>query len=179
MRQENIKPMDLKSLIVDVKDFPIEGIVFKDISGLLADGAAFRYATTKISASLKEQRPEYIASIEARGFILASQVAADLKAGFIPIRKAGKLPRVTDKIVSRKEYGIDELEINLGMVPKGSRVAIVDDILATGHTIKSAISLLKRANMIVVGISVLAELSFLKGRDNIGEGVSISSIISF
>ena len=171
--------MDLKSLITDVKDFPVEGIIFKDITGLLADGAAFRHATKQMAASLQEQKPEYIVSIEARGFILASQVAAELKAGFIPIRKAGKLPNVTDKIVSRKEYGIDELEINLSMVPKGSRMAIVDDILATGYTIKSAISLLERNHLVVVGISVLAELDFLKGRDNIGEGTLISSIISF
>lgn len=171
--------MDLKSLITDVKDFPVEGIIFKDITGLLADGAAFRYATTQMAASLQDQRPEYVVSIEARGFILASQVAAVLKAGFIPIRKAGKLPKVTDKIVSRKEYGIDELEINLSMVPKGSRVAIIDDILATGHTIKSTVSLLQRNHLVVVGICVLAELNFLKGRDNIGEGILINSIISF
>jgi adenine phosphoribosyltransferase len=171
--------MDLKSLITDVKDFPVEGIIFKDITGLLADGAAFRHATAQMAASLQGQKPEYVVSIEARGFILASQVAADLKAGFIPIRKAGKLPVFTDKIVSRKEYGIDELEINLSMVPKGSRVAIVDDILATGHTIKSAVSLLERNHLVVVGISVLAELNFLKGRDNIGEGILINSIISF
>jgi adenine phosphoribosyltransferase len=171
--------MDLKSLIVDVKDFPVEGIIFKDITGLLADGAAFRHATSQMAASLKEQKPEYVVSIEARGFILASQIAGDLQAGFIPIRKAGKLPQVTDKIVSKKEYGIDELEINLSMVPKGSRVAIVDDVLATGQTIKSAINLLERNHLVVVGICVLAELNFLKGREHIGDGIRINSLISF
>ncbi len=158
---------ELKRLIQDVPDFPREGINFKDVSPLLKDATDFSSAVSLMAQPFETEEIEYVAGIEARGFILGSALANLLNLGFIPIRKPGKLP---GEIVAQNyvlEYGESSLEMQRDAVPKGSKVLIVDDILATGGTAKSAATLVERIGGRVVGFVFLASLEFLNGRKEI------------
>ena len=158
---------NLKRLIQNVPDFPRKGINFKDVSPLLKDATAFSSAVSLMAQPFETEEIEYVAGIEARGFILGSALANLLNLGFIPIRKPGKLP---GEIVAQNyvlEYGESSLEMQRDAVPKGSKVLIVDDILATGGTAKSAATLVERIGGRVVGFVFLASLEFLNGRKEI------------
>ena len=157
----------MKQFIQNVPDFPREGINFKDVSPLLKDAAAFATAVSLMARAVEVEEIDYVAGIEARGFILGSAVANFLNLGFLPIRKPGKLPGETVAQNYILEYGESSLEMQCGAVPEGSNVLIVDDILATGGTAKSAAKLVERIGGRVVGFIFLASLEFLNGRKEI------------
>ena len=154
----------IKELIRDVPDFPEPGIVFKDITPVLADPMAFSTITDMIVVHFGRGNVDKVVGIEARGFILASPVAYHFNAGFVPIRKQGKLPWETASEEYELEYGTATLELHRDAIERGERVLIVDDVLATGGTAKAAASLVERCGGAIRGISCLIELEFLKGR---------------
>ena len=156
---------ELTERIRDVPDFPKPGILFKDITPLLKDPAALRQVTDQISASFEDKGIDLVASVESRGFILATPVALNLGAGIVPIRKLGKLPADTINTNYELEYGTNTLEMHRDAIQPGQRVLIVDDVLATGGTVKASIDLVERLGGIVAGIAFLAELTFLDGRE--------------
>ncbi len=157
----------LRSLIRDVPDFPEPGIMFKDIAPLLGDAHALNRALDLMSDPHRDQSLSHVAGIEARGFILATPVAARIEAGFVPIRKPGKLPWKTVQTTYDLEYGTDALEAHSDAVTPGDKVLVVDDVLATGGTAAAAVELVQSLGAEVVGISVLVELAFLGGRAKI------------
>ncbi|MFH1726707.1 MAG: adenine phosphoribosyltransferase [Elusimicrobiota bacterium] len=158
---------DLKSLIRDVPDFPKKGIVFKDITPLLADKDAFKAAVDRIVARYAGRGIEQVAAVESRGFLFASTIAYRLGAGVIPIRKKGKLPYKTISAAYELEYGTDSLEIHEDAVRAGTPVLLVDDLLATGGTAKASCELLEKLGAKVEGVCFLIELAFLKGREKL------------
>jgi adenine phosphoribosyltransferase len=157
----------IKDLIRDVPDFPQEGIVFKDITPVLADPIAFSTLIDLIVVHFGRGNVDKVVGIEARGFILASPVAYHFGAGFVPVRKQGKLPSETVAEEYELEYGTATLELHRDAVLPGERVLIVDDVLATGGTAKAAASLVERIGGKVCGIACLIELEFLHGRDKL------------
>jgi adenine phosphoribosyltransferase len=159
----------LKALVRDVPDFPQPGIVFKDITPLLADEIAFSTVIDLIVVHFGRGNVDKVVGIEARGFIIASPVAYHFGAGFVPVRKKDKLPWETIVEEYELEYGTAALEIHKDAVKPGERVLIVDDVLATGGTAKAAANLVERIGGKVVGIACLIELSFLHGRDRLPE----------
>jgi adenine phosphoribosyltransferase len=157
----------IKGLVRDVPDFPQEGIVFKDITPVLADPIAFSTLIDLIVVHFGRGNVDKVVGIEARGFILASPVAYHFGAGFVPVRKQGKLPSETVAEEYSLEYGTATLEIHVDGVSPGERVLIVDDVLATGGTAKATASLVERIGGKVCGIACLIELDFLKGREQV------------
>jgi len=165
----NLRDLDelIKDRIRDVPDYPQPGIVFKDITPLLGDGLAFAAAVEELAAG--HGPIDKVAGIEARGFILAAPVATRLGSGFVPVRKAGKLPAATYRQDYQLEYGTATIEVHTDAFGPGDRVLIVDDVLATGGTALATAELVRRAGAEVVGVSVLLELSFLGGRAKLGD----------
>jgi adenine phosphoribosyltransferase len=157
----------IKGLIRDIPDFPQKGIIFKDITPLLADDDAFSSVIDLIVVRYGRGNIDKVVGIEARGFILASPVAYHFGAGFVPVRKEGKLPWDTEREEYALEYGTAVLEIHKDAIHEGDRVLIVDDVLATGGTAKATAKLVERLGGKVIGIACLIELGFLKGRDNL------------
>ena len=173
--------MDLeqvKALVRDVPDFPQEGIVFKDITPLLADELAFSTVIDLIVVHFGRGNVDKVVGIEARGFILASPVAYHFGAGVVPIRKAGKLPWTTESEEYSLEYGTATLELHRDAVSPGERVLVVDDVLATGGTAKAAAPLVERIGGTVCGIACLIELNFLHGRDKVA-GHDLLTLIQY
>jgi adenine phosphoribosyltransferase len=164
----------LKKMVRDVPDFPQPGIVFRDITPLLADKDTFLEIVEMMSRHWLEKRIDHVAAIEARGFIPGAAIAVRLGAGFIPIRKAGKLPWKVLTHSYQLEYGTDQLDIHEDAVAKGQRVLIVDDVLATGGTAAAAVALCRKLDSEVAGVQVLIELSALKGRKRL-EGIEVVS----
>jgi adenine phosphoribosyltransferase len=154
----------LRSRIVDVPDFPTPGVVFKDISPLLADHAAFSAAVDAIVAGHADAGIDKVVGIEARGFLLAAPAAYHLRAGFVPVRKPGKLPGPTHEVIYDLEYGTDALQVHRDAFSPGERVLVVDDVLATGGTAAAAGRLVQAAGAELVGFSMLLELAALAGR---------------
>lgn len=169
--------IDLRALIRDVPDFPAAGIVFKDITPLLADGRAFAEAVTLMSDAIAVAQPTTIVGIESRGFIFGAPIAARLGVGFVPVRKFGKLPWRTVTQSYDLEYGTDTLEIHEDAVGPGSRVVIVDDVLATGGTAAATVELITGAGASVEAVSVLLELEFLQGRSRLD--VPVQALIRY
>jgi adenine phosphoribosyltransferase len=157
----------LKALVRDVPDFPQQGVLFKDITPLLADPLAFSTAIDLIVVHFGRGNVDKVVGIEARGFILASPVAYHFGAGFVPVRKVDKLPWQTESAEYELEYGTATLEIHRDGVAPGERVLIVDDVLATGGTSRATAELVERIGGKVVGIACLIELEFLHGRDKL------------
>lgn len=170
--------MDLEKYIRVIEDFPKEGISFKDVTTLLKDGNAFKYAVKSIADKLRELKVDVVVGPEARGFLFGAPVAYELGVGFVPVRKPGKLPAETVRYEYELEYGKDALEIHRDAINKGARVAVVDDLLATGGTILSAVKLVEQLGGEVVHIGFLIELEFLNGRDNL-KGYDISTMIKY
>lgn len=160
--------MDLKQYITIVPDWPKPGIVFKDITTLMDNGDAYRYATDQIVNYAKEREIDLIVGPEARGFIIGCPVAYALGVGFAPVRKEGKLPRETIKVNYGLEYGSDVLTIHKDAIKPGQRVLITDDLLATGGTIDATIKLVEELGGVVAGIAFLIELKELDGRSKLG-----------
>jgi adenine phosphoribosyltransferase len=161
-------PALLRSRVVDVPDFPQEGVVFKDISPLLADHVAFAGAVDAVVAHHGRGTVDKVEGIEARGFILAAPVAYHIGAGFVPVRKPGNLPLATHETAYDLEYGQNVLQVHRHAFAPGERVLIVDDVLATGGTAAAAARLVITAGAQLVGLSVLLELDFLGGRAAFG-----------
>ncbi len=174
-----MKQLDqLRALIRDVPDFPQKGIVFKDITPLLGDEAGFSMAIDLIVAHFGRGNVDKVVGIEARGFIVASPVAYHFGAGFVPVRKAGKLPWVSESETYELEYGTETLEVHRDAFIPGERVLIVDDVLATGGTAQATAKLVERLGAKVVGIACLIELGFLRGREKI-PGYEFFSLLSY
>jgi adenine phosphoribosyltransferase len=159
----------LKSHIRDVPDFPETGIMFRDITTLLADADLFRLTIEEMARPFRDERIDKIIVIESRGFIFGTPIAYMLNAGVVPVRKPGKLPAATYAENYSLEYGVNTLEIHQDAIHDHERVLIVDDLLATGGTVDATIRLAKRFGGEIAGVSVLAELVALKGRDLVGD----------
>lgn len=169
---------DLKRLIRDVPDFPKKGILFKDITPILKDPEALQFAVDELARLLQGTRADQIVGIESRGFIFSPILAYKLKAGFVPVRKLGKLPAKTIKTAYSLEYGQNELEIHQDAILKGTKVAVVDDLLATGGTAQAAVKLVEELGGKVVAVGFLVELDFLKGREKLA-GYNVFSLIHY
>ena len=170
--------MNLKSKIRVIEGFPKEGISFKDITTLISDGKAFKEAVNIMRKNLKDRNIDYIVGPEARGFVFGSAVAYALNVGFIPVRKPGKLPGETVSYEYALEYGTDILEICKDVLKPGDRVAIVDDLLATGGTINACAKLIESQGAEVVSMQFLMELTDLKGREKNKE-YQIDSVMEY
>jgi adenine phosphoribosyltransferase len=154
----------LLDLIRDVPDFPSPGILFRDITPLLASPEGFQHAVREMAAPFRDDRPQKVLGIEARGFMFGAALARELEVGFVPVRKPGKLPRETYRVSYGLEYGKDSLEIHADAIASGEKVLIADDVLATGGTAEAAAKLVDRLGGQVVGLTFLIELSQLCGR---------------
>ena len=170
--------MNLKDYIADIPDFPIEGILFRDITPLMADGAAFKEATTQIQQFAESVNTELIAGPESRGFIFGCPVAVDMGIGFVPVRKPNKLPRETISFKYDLEYGSNELHMHKDAVKPGQKVLIVDDLLATGGTVQATIKMIEALGGEVVGCAFLIELEALKGRELLS-GYNVFSVMKY
>lgn len=170
--------MDLKQLIRDIPDFPRPGILFRDITPLLADPAALSEAIERLARPFAGQGIDVIAAVEARGFIFGSAVAKELGAGFVPIRKSGKLPCRTESISYGLEYGQDRVEMHADAIKPGMKVLMVDDLLATGGTMAAACQLVERLGGKIAGLTFLVELSVIKGREQLGD-YPVNSVIIY
>ncbi|MCK4913206.1 MAG: adenine phosphoribosyltransferase [Planctomycetes bacterium] len=170
--------MNLKSYIRDVPDWPKQGILFRDITPLLAESKALSMSIDALCCGFENTGIDYVAAVEARGFIFGSVVAEKLNAGFVPIRKKGKLPFKTESISYDLEYGIDTLQVHSDAVEKGAKVLMVDDLLATGGTMAAACELIEKIGGKIAGIAFLIELSDLNGRDKL-PNYEVKTVLSY
>jgi adenine phosphoribosyltransferase len=169
--------LDLKSRIRSIADFPKPGIMFRDITPLLADAAAFKEAVRVMAAPYKPGSVDVVLGAESRGFIFAAGIALVLGAGFVPIRKKGKLPGKTTSVSYGLEYGTDTLQMHEDAIRTGMKVLMVDDLLATGGTMAACCQMVERAGGKIVGVEFLIELSFIKGRDKLAQYPVRSQIV--
>lgn len=169
---------NLKEHIRDIPNFPKEGIIFKDITTLLKDPKAFKQAIDLLAGHFKNEKIDVVIGIESRGFIFGSVLAYKLGAGFVPVRKKGKLPYKTKSVTYELEYGTDTLEIHKDALSSKDRVLIVDDLLATGGTVCAVTKLVKSFRAKIAGIAFLVELTFLKGKDKLKD-IPIHSVIEY
>lgn len=170
--------MELKNFIRNVPDFPKQGIIFRDITTLLKDPLAFKEATKLLLSKVEDLKVDKVVAIESRGFIFGSLIADKLNAGFVPVRKPGKLPaeKINEKYLL--EYGEDSLEIHVDAIQKGDKVLIHDDLLATGGTVEAVCKLVEKLGGEVVGILFLIELSFLYGKSKLSK-YRVESVIQY
>ena len=169
---------DLRNYIRNVKDFPKQGIVFRDITTLLKVPLALKTAAEQLYDSVKEYKIDKVVGIESRGFIFGAMLAERLKVGFVPVRKPKKLPAETEKEFYDLEYGKDSIEIHKDAISPEDKVLIHDDLLATGGTAKAAINLVEKLGGEVVGVLFLVELSFLNGREKL-KGYNVMSLVDY
>jgi adenine phosphoribosyltransferase len=180
MAQSGSNESPLSDFIVSVRDYPKPGIVFKDITPLLADGQALATSITTLAQSFPSAQTDLVAGIEARGFILGAAVAAEIGVGFIPLRKPGKSPREVHTVRYELEYGFDELQVHKDLIREDMKIVVIDDVLATGGTAVAAIELIRKAGGTVTGFGCLLELGFLAGRSRIEStypGISINALV--
>ena len=178
MTRPHLNAEELKALVRSVPDFPKPGILFRDITTLLKDGAAFAAVIGELDGRYRGRQIDAIAGIESRGFIFGAALAARLGTGFIPIRKPGKLPWKTERATYQLEYGTDCLEIHQDAVKPGQRVLVVDDLLATGGTAHAAAGLVRQLGGEVHALAFLVELTFLAGREKL-TGERVVSILQY
>jgi adenine phosphoribosyltransferase len=170
--------VNLPKYIRDIPDWPVKGVLFRDITPLLADAAAFKAAVDAMTAPFFDDKIEYVAAVDARGFIFGAAIAQKLGVGLVPIRKKGKLPFKTKSITYDLEYGTATLEIHTDAFHKGAKVLLVDDLLATGGTVAAAATLIEKIGGEIVGITFLVELGFLHGRDKL-TSYNIKTVITY
>lgn len=170
--------LELGSLIRDIPDFPKKGILFKDITTLLKDPSAFKQAIDRLTNLVRKYEPDVVIGMESRGFIFAAPIAYQLDAGFVPVRKLGKLPGQVISTEYDLEYGTNTLELHSDAISAGQRVLVVDDLLATGGTVSATIELVERLEGEVVAVAFLVELTALNGRDRLGD-YEVISLITF
>ena len=161
--------LNLEDYIRDIKDFPKPGVVFKDITPLLADKKAFNVCFQRLVDLVEEQQIDKVVAIESRGFFFGSLLAKELNAGFVPLRKSGKLPHITLKEPFSLEYGMDVLEMHEDAIKKGEKVLLHDDVLATGGTARAACKLIEKAGGEIVQCNFIMELEFLRGAEKLRE----------
>lgn len=170
--------VQLAELIRDIPDFPKPGILFKDITTLLRDPKGFRASVDALTERFRDRPIDLVVGMESRGFILGAPVAYNLGAGFVPVRKVGKLPAETLTVQYDLEYGTNTLEIHRDAIQPGQKVLLVDDLLATGGTVGATLELVEQLGAEVVGVGFLIELAFLKGRERLGK-YDVQTIITF
>ena len=171
---------ELSSLVLDVHDFPKAGVTFKDMTPLLADPAALSLAVELMANPYRGKGVELVVGAESRGFIFGTAIAQALSAGFVPVRKPGKLPREVHGMDYDLEYGTDRLEIHADAMAKGQKILLVDDVLATGGTMRAKCELAEKIGAEIVGIAVLIELDFLNGRQNLGpHGECVHAVLKY
>lgn len=170
--------MNYKDYIADIPDFPQEGVLFRDITPLMADGDAFHQACDEMIAFARHVKAEVIVGPESRGFIFGCPVAYELGIGFVPVRKPGKLPRETVSVSYDLEYGSNELHVHKDSIKKGQKVLIIDDLLATGGTVDATIQIVQELGGEVVGCGFLIELEALKGREHLKD-YEVFSLMSY
>jgi len=170
--------IDLKEKIRNIPDFPVKGVQFKDITTLLKDKEAFKYSIDEITRNCNKYQIDYIAGIEARGFIIGAPVAYQLGIGFLPVRKPEKLPGEVEKISYELEYGENILEIHKDAIDSGDKIMVVDDLLATGGTTAAVFKLINKLGGKVIGASFIVELAFLNPRKKL-EGYDIFSLVQY
>lgn len=170
--------MDLKSLIRNIPDFPKPGIVFRDITTLLRHPEGLRYAVDKVTEQCQPLAPDYVVGIESRGFLFGVPLAYHLGVGFIPVRKPGKLPAAVHSIEYDLEYGTDRVEMHQDAIPEGSRVLIVDDLIATGGTANATAQLVQHVGCELIGFAFVIELKDLEGRKNLPD-VPIITLVQY
>jgi adenine phosphoribosyltransferase len=170
--------MRLKDKIRDVPDFPRKGVVFRDITPLLQDAAAFKHTIDLLTEKYRDKGIDVIVAAEARGFILGAPLAYNLGVGFVPVRKPAKLPAECISAEYALEYGVDSLHMHKDAILPGQKVLVIDDLLATGGTVKAKIELVEKLGAEVIGVAFLIELTFLNGRKKI-EGYEITSLIQY
>jgi adenine phosphoribosyltransferase len=170
--------LDLRDRIRDVPDFPTQGIVFKDLMPLLADPAYFGETIDRLAEWSRPRSPHLVLGAEARGFIFGAALAYALRAGFVPARKPGKLPRETIEATYALEYGTDSLQVHRDAVTEGARVLVLDDVLATGGTAKAKVELVESLGGVVVGVLFVIELTFLGGRERL-EGYDVHALVEY
>ena len=170
--------LDLRDRIRDVPDFPTEGVIFKDLMPLIADPGYFRETIRRLAEWARPRKPDLILGAEARGFIFGAALAYELGAGFIAARKPGKLPRETVEATYELEYGTDSLHVHRDAVPPGSRVIVVDDVLATGGTARAKVELVEGLDGVVAGVAFVIELTFLHGRERL-DGYDVHALIEY
>ena len=168
----------LKKYIRSIPDWPKKGILFRDITPLLADGQAFAMAVEALCAGFTASDVDCVAAVEARGFIFGAAAAKRLGVGFVPIRKKGKLPSKTESVTYNLEYGTDTLEVHSDALEKGAKVLMIDDLLATGGTMAAACKLVEKIGATITTISFLIELTDLAGREKLA-GYKINTVISY
>ena len=171
--------VDVKSKIRDIKDFPKEGIIFRDITTALKDAETLRVIVDYLCEQFKDEKIDYIAGIESRGFILGMPMAYKMGIGFVPVRKPNKLPAATYSQEYSLEYGTDKIEIHQDACPQGANVLVVDDLLATGGTAEAACKLVKKAGANLVGTAFLIELTALKGREKLVDSPKNVSMLQY
>jgi adenine phosphoribosyltransferase len=176
-RERSMDASELRAKIRDIKDFPTEGILFKDITTLLKDPKAFRAVVDQLATNYIQSRVEVVVGIESRGFIFGGAVAHELGAGFVPVRKLGKLPAKTIEVEYELEYGRDALAMHEDAIAPGQRVLVVDDLLATGGTMVATLRLVQQCGGVVVGVAFLIELAFLRGRAKLKDHPITSLIV--
>jgi adenine phosphoribosyltransferase len=169
---------ELRAKIRDIKDFPTEGILFRDITTLLKDGPAWASVIDHLASRYRADRVEVVVGVESRGFIFGGALAHQLKAGFVPVRKRGKLPFRTIEEEYALEYGHDVLAVHEDAIRPGQRVLAVDDLLATGGTMSATLKLVERLGGVIVGAAFLIELAFLNGRERL-QGYTLDSLIVY
>ena len=170
--------IELKEKIRNIPDFPVKGIQFKDITTLLKDKEAFKCSIDKITRHCKKYKIDYIAGIEARGFIIGAPVAYQLGIGFLPVRKPEKLPSEVEKISYELEYGESVLEIHKDAMDSGDKIMVIDDLLATGGTTAAVFKLIEKLGGKVIGASFIIELAFLNPREKL-KGYDIFSLVQY
>ena len=168
----------LRARVREIPDFPKPGILFRDLTPLMGDGLAFGQAVDLLAERLTHHRPDLVVAVESRGFIFGAPVAAALSVGFVPVRKPGKLPHRTARRTYALEYGSDSLEIHADAMVAGARVAIVDDLLATGGTAQATIELVRDLGGQVSVAAFVVELGLLRGRERLA-GCSIESLLTY
>ena len=171
--------VDVKSKIRDIKDFPKEGIIFRDITTALKDAETLRVIVDYLCEQFKDVKIDYIAGIESRGFILGMPMAYKMGIGFVPVRKPNKLPAATYSQEYALEYGTDKIEIHQDAFPQGANVLVLDDLLATGGTAEAACKLVKKAGANLVGTAFLIELTALNGREKLVDSPKIVSMLQY
>lgn len=169
---------DLKRLIRDVPDFPRPGVLFRDITPLLADASGLAMAVELMAQPFRAAHVDLVVGAESRGFIFGTAVAKALSAGFVPVRKPGKLPCATRRCEYQLEYGVDALEMHTDILRAGQRVLIVDDLLATGGTLAACCALVRESGATIEAVTVLIELAAMRGRQQLGD-CPVFSVISY
>lgn len=171
--------MDLKALIRDIPDFPKPGIMFRDITTLLRNPEGLRYTIDALSERFADASVDYVIGMESRGFIFGTPLAYQLGAGFVPVRKPGKLPAAVHTVEYTLEYGTDRLEIHQDALPESSRVLIVDDLIATGGTAGATAKLVQKMGCTLVGFGFIIELQALNGRKHLPTDVPVEALVQY